>query len=103
MLEQLKIDHGELTLLQHSFGTKYSEYLETQIKHDSILTDNIDTETRTSTEKQVLALRQTNSEFNDTCQNLLLLKGEVEGIKTKISIIKTKIQLSDLIHKVDFE
>jgi len=99
ILEQLQKDFAKLETIEIDLLTQMEKHLELSHKVDSYIADKMDTESRTSQEKQVLALRSTDENFNNEVLEMNLAKHRIDLLKNQLSIVSTRQRLADTINR----
>lgn len=99
MLEQLKMDFESLKDIEVELTEDLKKYNDLTTKIDNFVALKMDATSRTSQEKQIMALRATEESFNNDVLESNLLKNKIELLKNKLSIISTRQRLADTINR----
>jgi len=93
MLERKNELNAKLEELVAQLEEIEAAYIETRTEYESQVAINMDTESRTSVEKQVIEMCQQGDDFNTLHLAVLRYRKIVETIKLKLNIISEQIKL----------
>ena len=99
ILDTLKKDFEKLVDIENDLLLTLNEYIELSIKTDNYIANHLDTESRTSQEKQIAALRSNDENFNNDMLELNLLKHKIELLKNQLSVISARQRVADTINR----
>lgn len=101
ILTQLQKDFEKLENIETDLLTQMEKHLDLAHRVDRYIASKLDTESRTSQEKQVLALRSADENFNNNVLEMNLAKHRIDLLKNQLSVVSTRQRLADTIARYD--
>jgi hypothetical protein len=94
---QLTNDFETLVQLENDLKSAMETYLDLAAKTDDYIANHLDTESRTSQEKQIAALRSNDENFNNDMLEMNLVKHKIDLLKNQLSVISARQRVADTI------
>ena len=99
ILEQLQKDIEDTLMVQEELLTLIEKHIELSSNVDRFIADHLDSASRTSTEKQIIALRAENDSFNEDYLEMEMIKHKIDLLKNKLSILSTRQRIADTMNR----
>jgi len=97
--EQLQNDFNSTIAIEEELMQLLEKHMQLANNIDTFVAEHLDSTSRTSTEKQIIALRAETDSFNEDYLELNLLKNKIDLLKNKLSVITARQRLADTIHR----